>query len=250
MDFKDKVIVITGGANGIGRCMVSTFAEKGARIAFIDKDEERGNALSSILDEGHMFYAGDLAKESVLTNFAEAVAAKYKKVDALINNACFSNGGILSGCSFEDFNTVLKVGVTAPYMLTKLFLPYFSTSAAVVNIASSRAFMSQQDTESYTAAKGGIVALTHALAVSLAGKVRVNCISPGWIDNSGTSFSPEDHAQHPAGRIGRPEDITAAVEFLISDAASFITGENLMVDGGMTKLMIYHNDLGWEYKKG
>jgi len=148
----------------------------------------------------------------------------------------------------------LRVGIIAPYYLTKLFLPYFSRGGSVVNISSTRAMMSQADTESYTAAKGGVAALTHALAVSLAGKVRVNSVSPGWIDtgayheeNYQPVYTEADIAQHPSGRVGNPMDIARVVMFLCDEENSFITGENITVDGGMTKLMIYSGDDGWEY---
>ncbi|MBQ1900789.1 MAG: SDR family oxidoreductase, partial [Erysipelotrichaceae bacterium] len=139
----------------------------------------------------------------------------------------------------------LKVGVTAPFYLTKLFLPYFDEGAAIVNISSTRACMSQAQTESYTAAKGGISALTHALAVSLSGKVRVNSISPGWIDTAYTIYEGPDAYQQPSGRVGNPQDIADMVLYLCSDKASFIDGENINIDGGMSKLMIYHGDHGW-----
>ncbi len=176
-------------------------------------------------------------------------------IDLLVNNACVSRRGLLSNCSGADFNYVLRSGVTAPYLLTRLFLDDFRLGASIVNIASSRAFMSQRDTESYTAAKGGIVALTHAMAVSLAGRVRVNSISPGWIDTGrmydvdyAPRHSASDTAQHPSGRVGTPEDIARAVLFLADERNGFINAENLAVDGGMTKLMIYHNDHGWTLK--
>jgi NAD(P)-dependent dehydrogenase (short-subunit alcohol dehydrogenase family) len=152
--------------------------------------------------------------------------------------------GITEG-SYEDFEYALKVGVTAPFYLTKLFMPYFAEGASIVNISSSRDRMSQPETESYTAAKGGISALTHALAVSLAGKVRVNSISPGWIDNTYTVYDGPDATQQPAGRVGNPPDIANMVLYLCSDMAGFITGENICIDGGMTRQMIYHGDHGW-----
>ena len=152
--------------------------------------------------------------------------------------------GIGSG-SYEDFENALRVGVTAPFYLSKLFMPYFGEGACIVNISSSRDRMSQPQTESYTAAKGGIAALTHALAVSLSGKVRVNSISPGWIDNNFTVYEGADATQQPAGRVGNPCDIANMVMYLCSDMAGFITGENICIDGGMTKLMIYHGDHGW-----
>ncbi|HNZ94566.1 MAG TPA: SDR family oxidoreductase, partial [Sphaerochaeta sp.] len=136
-------------------------------------------------------------------------------------------------------------GVLAPFYLAKLFKPHFADGASIINISSSRDRMSQMQTESYTAAKGGIAALTHALAISLAGKVRVNSISPGWIDTLGATHEGPDAVQHPAGRVGNPMDIANMVLFLCSDKSGFITGENICIDGGMTKQMIYHGDHGW-----
>lgn len=231
---KDKVVVITGGANGIGKAIASEFIKQGAHVCIIDKDANN-------------YFVGDISQEDTLIDFASKVIKDYGKVDILINNACISKGGLLN-CSYEDFNYVLRTGLTAPFYLSKLFMEYFSKDASIINISSTRDRMSQENTESYTATKGGISALTHAMAISLAGKVRVNSISPGWIDTSGSDFSDEDHLQHPAGRIGRPEDIVNMIMFLCSDKAGFITGENFTVDGGMTRVMIYNNDNGWRYK--
>ena len=150
-------------------------------------------------------------------------------------------------CSYDEFQYALAVGVTAPFYLAKLFAPYFREGGSIINISSSRDRMSQPQTESYTAAKGGIAALTHALAVSLAGKVRVNSISPGWINTSETVYTGADAAQQPCGRVGSPADIANMVLFLCSERAGFITGENICIDGGMTKLMIYHGDHGWTF---
>ena len=155
----------------------------------------------------------------------------------------------IEGGSYEDFEYALKVGVTAPFYLSKLFALHFAEGASIVNISSSRDRMSQPNTESYTAAKGGISALTHALAVSLAGKVRVNSISPGWIDTSYTVYEGPDAIQQPAGRVGNPPDIANMVLYLCSDMAGFITGENICIDGGMTRQMIYHDDFGWHLEK-
>ena len=185
---------------------------------------------------------------SLPNRFAEKVIAEYGKVDYLINNALPLMKGIAE-CSYEEFNYALRVGVTAPFYLTKLFLPHFSFGASIVNISSSRDRMSQPQTESYTAAKGGIAALTHALAVSLGGKVRVNSISPGWIDTAYTEYTGSDAVQHPAGRVGNPLDIANMVLYLCSDKAAFITGENICIDGGMTRQMIYHDDFGWTLKR-
>lgn len=261
MRFQDKVCIITGGAQGIGRCVAEEFAKEGASVAFIDFNEEAGRDTLMRLkvfgkSKKHLFYYGDVADEAALEAFVKAIKDVCGKADYLINNACFSKKGILSGCSGDDFNYILRVGVTAPYLLTKMLLPLFEKDAAVVNISSTRAVMSQTDSESYSAAKGGISALTHALAVSLAGKVRVNSVSPGWIDTGAyhdEDYSPvytkTDIAQHPSGRVGEPLDIARAVMFLCDPANSFIDGENITVDGGMTKQMIYTGDEGWTLEK-
>lgn len=233
--FENKVAVITGGAHGIGKCIAEEFKRRGTRTCIIDIRENE-------------YFTGDLAEESVLVNFSRKVIGDYGHVDYLINNALPLMKGI-DNCSYEEFDYALKVGVTAPFYLTKLFSPYFSPGASIVNISSSRDRMSQPQTESYTAAKGGISALTHAMAVSLSGKVRVNSISPGWIDTSFAEYTGADAAQHPAGRVGNPMDIANMVMFLCSDKAGFITGENICIDGGMTKQMIYHDDCGWSYQK-
>ena len=232
--FQNKVAVVTGGAKGIGRAIVQAFEKEGAAVCVID-----------LLPNG--YYVGDLADQAVLEDFAQKVLRDYGHVDYLVNNALPLMKG-LDTCSYAEFDYALRVGVAAPFYLTKLFAPHFAPGGAIVNISSSRDRMSQPQTESYTAAKGGISALTHALAVSLAGKVRVNAISPGWIDTDYTVYQGPDAAQQPAGRVGNPLDIANMVLYLCSDKAGFITGENICIDGGMTKQMIYHGEHGWEYK--
>ncbi len=229
--FKDKVIVVTGGAKGIGKTIADEFRKEGAQVCIID-----------LLPND--FFVGDVGKQKTLEAFANKVIAEYGRVDVLVNNALPVMIG-LDECSYEQFNYALRVGVTAPFYLAKLFAPYFAPGASIINISSSRDRMSQPQTESYTAAKGGISALTHALAVSLSGKVRVNSISPGWIDTAFTEYQGPDAFQHPAGRVGNPLDIANMVLFLASDKAGFITGENICIDGGMTRQMVYHNDCGW-----
>ena len=180
------------------------------------------------------------------SDLAAQVIADHGTVDYLINNACLSRGG-LKTCAWSDFNYVLRVGVSAPFLLTQLFLDHFSEQASIVNISSTRHLMSQADTESYTAAKGGITALTHSMAVTLAGRVRVHSLSPGWIDTTDSSLGGSDAAQHPSGRVGVPADVVNAVLFLCDPGSGFITGQNITVDGGMSKLMVYHGDCGWTF---
>ena len=230
--FQNRVVVVTGGAKGIGKTIADEFRKAGAHVCVIDLLEND-------------YFVGDLADQTVLDAFADKVIADYGRVDVLVNNALPLMKGI-DECTYEQFNYALRVGVTAPFYLTKRFAPYFAPGASVINISSSRDHMSQPQTESYTAAKGGISALTHALAVSLAGKVRVNSVSPGWIDTDFTIYDGADATQHPAGRVGNPLDIANMVLFLCSDKAGFITGENICIDGGMTRQMIYHNDFGWK----
>lgn len=229
--FEDKVAVVTGGARGIGKAIAEEFQKAGAKVCVID-------LLSND------YFVGDLSHKAVLEDFAAQVIADHGHVDFLVNNALPLMRGI-GQCSYEDFEYALRVGVTAPFYLTKLFLPHFAPGGAIVNISSSRDRMSQPQTESYTAAKGGISALTHALAVSLAGRVRVNSISPGWIDTDYAVYEGPDAIQQPAGRVGNPMDIANMALYLCSDKAGFITGENICIDGGMTRQMIYHNDFGW-----
>ena len=234
MNFENKVIVITGGAQGIGLCVANEFRKLNAHVC-----------VSDCIEGNH--YVGDISKKEVLEAFAKSIIEQYGRVDVLINNAPPQMLGI-DDCSYEQFQQALNVGITAPFYLSKLLKPHFTKGASIINISSSRDRMSQPQTESYTAAKGGIAALTHALAVSFAGSVRVNSISPGWIDTTNSIFNGPDAAQQPVGRVGKPIDIANMILFLASEKAGFITGENICIDGGQTKLMIYHGDHGWTLK--
>lgn len=233
MEYKDKVVIVTGGAQGIGKCIAEEFRKQGALVEVIDKQEGQGH------------FVGDLSNKYAIEEFTKLVIEKYGKVDFIVNNALPLMKGI-DECSYEEFEYALKVGVTAPFYMVKLLKDHLAEGASIVNISSSRDRMSQPQTESYTAAKGGIAALTHALAVSLAGKARVNSISPGWIDTDYKVYEGPDAYQQPAGRVGNPLDIANMVLFLSSEKAGFITGENICIDGGMTRQMIYHGDCGWK----
>lgn len=231
MRFKNKVVVITGGARGIGACTANRFRNEGAKVEIIDKTEGE-------------WFVGDIADPDTLKQFANYVINKHRHVDILVNNALPPMIGI-DDCSWEEFVYAQKVGVAAPFYLSKLFKEHFPDGSSIINISSTRDSMSQPQTESYTAAKGGIAALTHALAVSLAPKVRVNSISPGWINTTTEVYEGADASQHLVGRVGRPDDIASMILFLCSEEAGYITGQNIIIDGGMTRQMIYHNDHGW-----
>ena len=239
ISFTNKIAIVTGGSSGIGKRTAEKFAANGAKVVIIDK-----NDCQTPCD---YFYKGDLTEKEVIEDFCQKVTAKYGTIDFIVNNAGLSKGGLAS-CDWENFLYVQKLSLAAPFLLTKLLKDNFNKNAAIVNISSTRAFQSQADWESYAAAKGGITALTHAMAVTLKGIARVNCISPGWIDTTNSDLSPQDIAQHPAGKVGVPDDIADMILFLCSDKARFITGENINIDGGMSKLMVYHNDCGWNYK--
>lgn len=225
------MVVVTGGAHGIGQAIVEDFRKEGAVVEVIDKTPGT-------------YFVGDIGNKETLEAFSSYVLEKHSHIDYLINNALLIMKGI-DECSYEEFQYALSVGVTAPFYLTKLFKDSFNKGAVIVNISSSRDRMSQDNTESYTAAKGDIAALTHALMMSLRGHVRVNSISPGWINTHGNTYTGPDAYQQPTGRVGNPQDISSMVLFLCSPQASFINGENICIDGGMTKQMIYHEDAGW-----
>lgn len=240
--FQGKTVIITGGSHGIGRRTCERFAAAGAAVYSVD------TAKPDVELEGCKTFIGDIGEESVLRAFAEFVLSERPQVDVIVNNAPPMMRG-LDSCTYDEFNYAMRVGVTAPFMLVKLFSDHLAPGASIVNISSTRDSMSQANTESYAAAKGGIRALTHALAVTLAGRARVNSISPGWINCGDAVYTGADLTQHPVKRIGKPDDIASLVLYLCSDAAGFITGENIIVDGGMTKLMIYHGDHGWKYEE-
>ncbi len=231
--FQNKVAVVTGGAHGIGKCICERFAAEGAHVCTIDLTE-------------NPYFQGDLAKEEDIRQFVRKVLTEYGHVDYLVNNAIPRMRGLTDGTA-QDMEYALRVGVTAPFLLAKLFRSSLAPGASIVNITSTRDSMSEPETETYAAAKGGISALTHALAMTLAGVARVNAVAPGWIEVNGEPHSGPDAEQHPVRRVGVPEDIAEVVLFLCSDKAGFITGETVRVDGGMTRQMVYHGDGGWTY---
>ncbi len=246
-----KVAIITGGGQGIGKAIAKKFLENNISVVIAEIDEDSGKETEEEYSSlGNIkFIKTDVSKEEDVINMVEETVKSFGKINYLINNAGIAINKHISELTLEEWNKVLGVNLTGAFLCSKYAHPYMKKEGGVIiNIASTRAFMSEPNTEAYSASKGGIYALTHALAISLGPEIRVNCISPGWIETSewkkkSLRRKPEltelDHKQHPAGRVGKPEDIASLALFLISDEAGFITGANFIVDGGMTRKMIY-----------
>lgn len=234
-----KVAIVTGGAQGIGRAIALYLQKKNYQVVIAD--------VEAFEHPGLNFVEADASSESDVQKLVRETVEKYGRIDALVNNVGIGINKPISQLSLEEWNRVLAVNLSSIFLCTKYAEPHLRLSkGAIVNIASTRALMSEANTEAYSASKGGVVALTHALAVSLGPDVRVNCISPGWIETGEWQNEPRevvhseaDKAQHLVGRVGKPEDIAAMVAYLLSEESGFITGQNFVVDGGMTKKMIY-----------
>ena len=230
MQTGERVALVTGGAQGIGRATALALAAHGYQVAVADI--KRSAELFSVRT--------DVAREPAVRACVRAVVRRFGRLDALVNNAGLTgpHDGPLEKLALRDWNRRIGVNLTGAFLMAKHAIPHLRRArGAIVNIASTRALQSEPDTEAYSASKGGLVALTHALANSLGPEIRVNCVSPGWIAHQ--PVRRKDHAQHPAGRVGRPEDVAALVVYLLSDAAGFVTGQNFVIDGGMTRKMIY-----------
>ena len=226
----EKVALVTGGAQGIGRGIARALSGLGWQVAVADVRRS----------SDFFFVRTDVSREAAARACVRAVAKRFGRLDALVNNAGIAGPytGAVEKLDLREWNRRLGTNLTGPFLMAKHAAPHLRRArGAVVNIASTRALQSEPDSEAYAAAKGGLVAFSHALAMSLGPEVRVNCVSPGWIAHR--PVGRKDHAQHPVGRVGRDEDIAALVAYLLSDAAGFITGQNFVVDGGMTKKMIY-----------
>lgn len=235
-----KIICLTGGNRGIGEAIASQFIHEGAIVYSIDKEPYQGSLPLR-------FFVGDVSKRLDRELFIQHILIHQVHIDVIVNNAMESSHGILSDLDLDQFERILNIGITAAYHLAALAKNHMPDGSSIVNILSTRAFQSQKNTEAYSSAKGGLYALTHALANSLGPKIRVNAIAPGWIHTGTHELSPEDHAQHLTGQVGTVEDIAEMVCFLSSTKAKFITGETIHIDGGMSKRMIYHNDENWTF---
>jgi NAD(P)-dependent dehydrogenase (short-subunit alcohol dehydrogenase family) len=248
METSPRSVLVTGGAQGLGKGMVSHFAARGWRVAFVDIDsravEETSHEISDV--EG---FSGDVTEPGLAERVIGECQQRFGRVDALINNAGVSRFVPIDEMAVEQFRRVLEINLVAYWVWTKAAVSALRESrGAIVNIASTRALQSEPHGEAYAASKGGVVALTHALAISLGPEVRVNAISPGWIETGPWQHSsrrrPAEHSdadrlQHPVGRVGSVEDIAQLAEFLCGEQSGFITGQNYVVDGGMTRKMIY-----------
>ena len=245
-----KNIIVTGGAQGIGKIISQQLLEKNYSVSVFDLDEEAlSEFIQEIGSENIAFFQTDVFdEENVQKSISESVK-RFGNISGLINNAAIQNDKPVTELTLEEWNHVIGTNLTGAFLCTKHAAPFLKKSrGSIINISSTRAFQSEPNTEAYSASKGGILALTHALAISLVPEIRVNCISPGWIDVSGIKkkskanqikLSEADHLQHPAGRVGKPEDISNMVLFLLNPENDFITAQNFIIDGGMTKKMIY-----------
>ena len=228
--------MVTGGAQGIGSDIARLLLQRGYRVAIADVKRARTKGVAA----GMLFIRCDISREPAVRACVQKAVKRFGRLDALVNNAGITgpNNGSVEKLTLRDWNRRIGVNLTGAFLMTKHAAPHLRRArGAIVNIASTRAVQSEPDTEAYAAAKGGLVALTHALAMSLGPQVRVNCVSPGWIAH--TPVKRRDHEQHPVGRVGRDRDVAELVAFLLSDAAGFATGQNYVLDGGMTKKMIY-----------
>jgi NAD(P)-dependent dehydrogenase (short-subunit alcohol dehydrogenase family) len=251
MRFTDKVVLVTGGGRGIGRAIVKRIADEGGRVCIVDPDRHAGTDAAREYGDHVLYVRASVASERDVRRAVSTCLRWAKRLDGVVNNAGIADPkvGALEDISLAVWRKYIDTNLTGMFLVTKTAVPHLRRAGgAIVNISSTRAIQSEPETEPYAATKGGIVALTHALAISLGPKIRVNCISPGWIatdelaprdQRKAPKLTRSDHAQHPVGRVGRPDDVAGLCAWLLSGEAGFVTGENIVIDGGMTRKMIY-----------
>ncbi|WP_088014650.1 SDR family NAD(P)-dependent oxidoreductase [Gottfriedia acidiceleris] len=242
--FKGKSIIITGGANGIGEGIAIAFGKLGAIVCIADVNEQRGNKVVQKIEENGgkaIFYRTDVSKEEDIVNLIHSVIDKVGKLDILINNAGISVFKPFLSLSTDEWDQVINTNLRSVFISSREAAKVMNNGGRIINMASTRAIMSEPNSEAYAASKGGIISITHSLAASLQSNgITVNCISPGWIQvNQNEELKETDHLQHWSNRVGKPEDIAKACIYLADPDNSFINGQNMIVDGGMTRKMIY-----------
>lgn len=247
---KQKVVVVTGGAQGIGRGIVEKFLKEGWKVIIWEVDDEGGHEIKEQLNSDDFAYLlCNVSHEAAVQSAVQKTISLFNRIDVLVNNAAIANNKSVTELSLDEWQHVLDVNLNGPFLCSKYCAAELGKNkGSIINLCSTRAFQSEPNTEAYSASKGGVFALTHSLAMSLGPDVKVNSISPGWIDVSAVKKSSvasqeelttEDHMQHPAGRVGKVEDIANMAYFLAQPENSFITGQNFVVDGGMSRKMIY-----------
>lgn len=252
MSDRAPVMIVTGGAQGIGKGITLHFLDKGWRVTAADIDAEAGAEL--LVEQKNrgkrlMFVATDVGDDAAAGRCIKETLDRFGRIDVLVNNAGIPDQHYGSlNTPLARWDRLIRTNLTGPYIMCRHAAQHIGPGGSIINIASTRAFQSEPGSEAYAASKGGLVALTHALAISLGSRIRVNCISPGWVPvgewkKKKNRYTPElgknADSMHPAGRVGTPEDVAAMIDYLVSDAAGFVTGQNFVLDGGMTKKMVY-----------
>ena len=245
-----KTVIVTGGAQGIGKVVSADLYDEGYNVCVTDIDNEAiGQMKDEMANKELLYIKADVGNENEVKKVIKKTVEKYNNIFGIVNNAAIANNKFIGDMSFDEWKRVIDTNLSSVFLMAKYGCIYLKTvNGVIINISSTRAIMSEKNTEAYSASKGGVISVTHSLAISLGPEIRVNCISPGWIetgdlkkikDRKVINHSKEDKEQHPVGRVGNASDISEMIKYLISEKAGFITGQNFIIDGGITKRMIY-----------